>query len=161
MHTLVFSILLNLLDWFDTVVRLPEQSATTGAEDDEVAGIVARMLEDGVATHIPSVDVDSVIWALDGCDLDVVYGGISGFNYMHKVVEGNDVYLFGNLRNRAVSRTVSLRGNFRNLYALDPRTGSVDTVETTVRGGRTLFELSLDPSHCRIILSGGLKFSDR
>lgn len=141
--------------------QLPEQSATAEASDAEVAAAVASMLEDGVATHIPSVDVNSVVWALAGCDLDVVYGGMPGFNYMHKVVEGNDVYLFGNIRNVPVRQTVSLRGSFRSLYALDPRTGSVEAVEATVRGGRTLFELSLEPSHCRIILAGGIKLSDR
>lgn len=132
---------------------LPEQSATVEASDEEVGAIVESMLEKGLASFIPDVDPATVASALAGIRLDVESDGTPAFNYLHKVVDGHDVYLMGNIGNETITRTVSLRGTFRHLCALDPRTGAISHLDSRCRGGRTNFQLTLSPAQSRIMMS--------
>ena len=132
---------------------LPEQSATDEATDAEVADKVESMLRSGRASYLPELSPATISGALDGFVPDVSFDGPGVFNNIHKVIGGRDVYYLGNIGGDSLTLTVSLRGAFKSLCALDPRTGARTALRSGCHRGRTVFELTLEPSHSRIILA--------
>lgn len=95
----------------------------------------------GKAWFIPKPTAASLKAALDEAmpDGDVVFedevrvtnGNLS---YIHKVVEGHDVYFFGNSSAQAVDTHVRIRGE-RRLELWDPHEGTTRAVESKTEGG--------------------------
>ncbi len=119
--------------------RLPRRSTEIG-KDAEVAELMrsvfpagepvdvgfVRNAANGLACFIPRPDGPSLREALaaTGIDFDVDYPLRPDLQYIHKVVDGRDVYYFANLGGAAVETEVSLRGRLR-LEEWDPHTGEV------------------------------------
>ncbi len=119
--------------------RLPDTSAEYG-KDAEVRKLVEAMFGKdggGKARFIASPTAATLKAALDDAvpgydvtfenELKVAGGNLS---YMHKVVDGRDVYFFGNSSDGAVEVPVKLRGR-RSLRRWDPHTGEIGPCETT------------------------------
>jgi hypothetical protein len=136
---------------------LPSKSAEFGHDDDVAAAIKAMFpdvamdvqddashgLQDavpvahqntmgGMAVFIKKPSVDSLRQILDRMNdvYDVTFEPGQELRYIHKVVEGRDVYLFANLTDRAINTTVALKGHFvPELW--DPHTGAISNAQYT------------------------------
>ena len=80
------------------------------------------------------------------------------FQYIHKVKNGIDVYLFANSSNRPAEFTATLRGTFRWVDVWDPFTGETKRVDQTdqvavdAEKGTTTVKLSLKPIESVFVL---------
>ncbi len=63
-----------------------------------------------------------------GGDFDVDYPVNEDIRYIHKVIEGQDVYYFANLGGKTVDLPVTLRGNMK-LQSWDPHTGEIANIK--------------------------------
>jgi hypothetical protein len=71
-----------------------------------------------------------------------VAGGNLG--YLHKVIDGREVYFFGNSSNTPVKTAVRLRGQLA-LERWDPHTGKIEPQPAEIRDGATRVTLELGP----------------
>lgn len=135
--------------------RMPCLSADYDVENDVIAGMARRMIEQShgrrSAVFVAEPTPSSLSQALEGTEGDVEFlSGGEPFNYIHKVIAAEagetDVYLIGNIDDGERSQEISLKGTFRSVKALDPRTGTCTQLPARRSGGRTCFELSLAPS---------------
>lgn len=144
--------------------RLPERSAELG-KDDEVKALLAAMLGGGTkesgkssrrAHFLPDPSAAALLAALDdgAAAPDVAWQApaeVNGGNlsYLHKVIEGRDVYFFANSSDEKAETTVCLRGRFATMEIWDPHTGRVERLKSrraTDRGRDvTKFSLALPP----------------
>ncbi len=78
-------------------------------------------------------------------DYDVRISSVSErnghFTYIHKVLNGKNVYFFANSSDAAVNPTITLKGEFTNLEVWDPMTGQRQDLDVTVKDGTTTFTL--------------------
>ncbi|MFI5381879.1 MAG: glycosyl hydrolase, partial [Tepidisphaerales bacterium] len=143
-RTIRLSVLRKIKEFYDAggkviaTTRLPDTSAESG-KDDEVRKIVAEMFakDGGKARFVASPTASALKSALDEAvaaydvafekDVSVAGGNLS---YIHKVVEGRDVYFFGNSSGGAVDVSVRLRGRL-SLRRWDPHTGEIGPCEIT------------------------------
>lgn len=135
--------------------RMPCLSADYDVENAVIAGMARRMIEQShgrrSAVFVAEPTPSSLSQALEGTEGDVEFlSGGEPFNYIHKVIAAEagetDVYLIGNIDDGERSQEISLKGTFRSVKALDPRTGTCTQLPARRSGGRTCFELSLAPS---------------
>ena len=86
----------------------------------------------GLAIHLNSPNADNLREALDlalpVCDVDV--GRSPGLRYIHRVMNGRQVYYFANLDDKAAAATVTLRGRL-TAELWDPHTGRFSVPEFT------------------------------
>ncbi len=84
--------------------------------------------------------------ALDCYDVNIEKVSTLGghLTYIHKVIEGRNVYFFANSSEKATKTTVTLRGEFDGLELWNPNTGKKEDLSVTVKDGTTTFELSMD-----------------
>jgi hypothetical protein len=152
--------------------RLPERSAEPGG-DDEVKALLASMLggdkkdggkNAGRAFFVPDPTAAALGAALDegAAAPDVDWRGpaeVRGGNlsYLHKVIEGRDVYFFANSSDEKVETTVRVRGRFAAIESWDPHSGGVAKLKKrriTDRGSDvTEFALTLPPIHSVFIVA--------
>lgn len=135
------------------------QLATDGSEADEkVQAIVARMLEstENQAYFLPSPSVASLSEVMDKCLLqrDVsFFGGVHPFNYLHKVVEGRDVFYLGNIDATSATNTIRVRTSAKKLVILNPHTGKTSELRlSAVDNGYVEFSLSLRPCQSAFVV---------
>ena len=147
--------------------RLPFKSTESG-KDNEVAIMVRSIFPDGEkdagslksnnnggkACFIPDPDGQQLREVLAEAvnDFDVAYPEIRSLQYIHKVINGRNVYYFANVGGSNVRTQVKLRGNF-NLEVWDPHTGDTRmAIAESIKGNSpgTLFtqvKLDLKPYH--------------
>jgi hypothetical protein len=147
--------------------RLPSKSSEMG-RDGEVADLVRSVFPDGegeaglikknkaggMACFIPSPDGQKLhdVLAKTGVAYDVDYPSFPELQYIHKVVDGRDVFYFANLGGSIVDTEVELRGRIR-LEEWDPHTGAIRKLRADFVDGRnsgpsfTKVKLSLKPYH--------------
>ena len=107
-----------------SVGRVPTKSAEHGG-DERVCELMAGLFEKGLCRHIESFDSQALVGLLceTGLTFDVECGEVEvtggNFTYIHKEIEGRDVYFFANSGDEPVSADVVLRGNKR-LELWDP-----------------------------------------
>ncbi len=110
--------------------QYPTLSAEGPDADAEVQAIVSRMLESGdhPAVFISQPSALTLDDALNRClpERDVTFVSANQpFNYIHKVIEGRDVWYFGNIDAASATNTIRLRTAARRLSLLNPHTGAV------------------------------------
>ncbi|MCR4922174.1 MAG: hypothetical protein K5945_10800 [Bacteroidaceae bacterium] len=141
----------------------PSESADMGG-DEEVQAIVARMtagaegagkaifvakptaetLHDALMQHPRPLDVES-------------QGGSHPFNYIHRMLDGRDVYFFGNLDATTSENTILLRNAPASALLLDPRSGECSTAELTATDdGRRQLKLRLRPNQSVFLVDEAL-----
>ena len=133
--------------------QTPSRSADLDGDDEAVRQTVRRMLggEGGrPALFVPQPSARSLSAALaERTDVpDVSFSG-SGhpLNYLHKVVSGRDVYLFGNIGNAPSRVAVTLRRPMQGVLLLDPHTGqTTEPDRASTVDGRLQLQLALDPN---------------
>jgi hypothetical protein len=69
------------------------------------------------------------------------------FTYLHRVLDGQDVYFFSNSTEKSVNATVSLRGTGNRSFEFwNPHDGTIRKVDSTqILEGRTIIPLKLGP----------------
>lgn len=83
------------------------------------------------------------------------------FNYIHKIIQGYDVYLIGNIDASATTNTISLRSPLQHAMLLNPHTGECAEAQLTEgEDGRQLLELSLRPNQCMFLVDANLVKQD-
>lgn len=151
--------------------RLPEVAAEPGG-DGEVRTVIAAMFGTNALSHsgspcvatnssggkaylVPATGPAALKAALDDAlpcgdvrfesDLDVRGGNLS---YIHKVVDGRDIYFFGNSSDTAVDTRVCLRGRLK-LQVWNPHSGNIadcDSISVADKAGdATRIRLQLEP----------------
>ena len=171
--TISLSNLKKVADFFNsggTVIfttRLPRKSAETG-EDQAVAdlvrsifpggeseaGLLKKNSAGGMACFLPSPDGQKLSEVLAGTGIvfDVAYPSHPEVQYIHKIIDGRDVFYFANVGGSSIETEVELRGR-NNVEEWDPHTGAIRKrqavfMENTDPGRSvTKVKLSLKPYH--------------
>ena len=75
------------------------------------------------------------------------------FNYLHKVVDGHDIYYFGNIDGAPATNTIRLRTSAKTFSLMNPHTGKVTTLPsaTTNDSGSDCFEFELQLPPCQSV----------
>jgi hypothetical protein len=117
------------------VTKLVNSIFTSGEADD---GTIYSNLKSGKACYLSCPDGRKLRDVLRKCidNWDVDYPMISDLQYIHKVLDGRNIYYFANLGGSQVSTTISLRGKF-NLEEWDPHTGSIRRAIAETESGNT------------------------
>lgn len=136
--------------------QTPSESATLGVSNDEISAIVSEMLNEenaNKALFVNRLNAETLAAALAEAkaQADVVFENGTPFNYIHKVVDGQDVYYFGNIDDQASTCTISLRNNLSNPVLMYPRTGEIMKADFT--DGK--IELTLVPNESVFIIENG------
>ena len=126
----------------------PQQAADGEEGNEEIQSIVSRMLDatENKAYFLPSPSASSLAEVLEEClpERDVLFtGGTHPFNYIHKVIDGHDVWYFGNIDATSATNTIKVKTSATKLSLLDPHTGK--TTELPQEDADS-FSLMLRPS---------------
>lgn len=128
--------------------QIPCESAGIDGDGSIISTLVNEMLNADVnpAVFVPDPTPEALAEALSGIDADVCFGD-AALNYIHKVVDGHDVYLFGNIDGITRTTDISLRSAEGRWYLMDPHTGAATpaALERTGDGRRSL-TVTLGPS---------------
>jgi hypothetical protein len=163
----------KVVDFYDaggTVVfttRLPLRSSEMG-KDREVAdlvrsifpggeneaGLIKKGQAGGMACFISSPDGGKLndVLAKTGIAFDVAYPSHPDLQYIHKIIDGRDVFYFANLGGSNIETEVELRGRIR-VEEWDPHTGGIQKRQAEFFKNRdsgacfTKVKLSLKPYH--------------
>ncbi len=141
--------------------QLPSKAADMDGSDKEIRAIVNRMLtnkKDKKAAIFVSVPTSaSMREALEGTDLDVSFGNSKQpFNYIHKVIDGGNVYYFGNIDNASVQNEIKIKGTLSECTLLDPRTGKAEKAKLSYKNGYTILSLALAPEQSMFLIENDI-----
>ena len=140
--------------------QYPQLAADGEAGDEEIQSITSRMLasEENKAYFISSPSASSLAEVMEEClpERDVrMSEGAHPFNYIHKVIDGHDVWYFGNIDATSATNTIRLKTSATKLSLLDPHTGQVTALPQ--RGsGEGAFSLTLRPSQSMFLVDDAL-----
>ena len=140
--------------------QYPQLAADGEAGDEEIQSITSRMLasEENKAYFISSPSASSLAEVMEKClpERDVrMSEGTHPFNYIHKVIDGHDVWYFGNIDATSATNTIRLKTSATKLSLLDPHTGQVTALPQ--RGsGEGAFSLTLRPSQSMFLVDDAL-----
>ena len=118
----------------------------------------------GKASFLPDTDALSLSEFLygSGLEFDVSYQLNADIQYIHKVVDNKNVYLFANLGKNDIQTEVTLRGKI-HVEEWDPHTGTIRKAETgdsenmTSGSNSTIVKLKLKPYHSCFLVEVGSK----
>jgi len=126
--------------------RLPGKSLEIG-KDDTIKGLIRKIFpgelaneilyesnsSGGKAIFIPHPDGQNLrdMLSKTGIAFDVDYPAIPALQYIHKVVDGRDVYYFANTGRDQIKTDIMLRGKIR-LEEWDPHTGGIRMIKTRI-----------------------------
>lgn len=144
--------------------QVPRYCADAEGRDAEVKAIVERMLSRG-GQHAPAIFVetpsaeklDEALSALlPHPDVDFE-NETHPFNYMHKVIDGHDVYFFGNIDATSAECTIRLRQPLpKAMSLLDPHSGSDRPAQLTFGENRAELTLRLRPNQSVFLVDDNL-----
>ena len=134
----------------------PQQAADGAEGDAEVQSIVSRMLDatENKAFFLASPSASSLAEVMAEClpSRDVAFSeGSHPFNYLHKVIDGHDVFFFGNVDATSATNTVKVKTSATKLTLLDPHTG-----KTTELPQGSEFSLTLRPSQSVFVVDDAM-----
>jgi len=109
---------------------------------DELSGSSSK---GGKAYFISEPDRGKIRKVLEelNCDYDVDYQANSNLRYIHRVIEGRDVFYFANTGSPAIETIIHLRGK-HDLEIWDPHSGEVEEIVTTVENRDGIYQTKLD-----------------
>ena len=142
----------------------PSVCADFNGDNEEIRKIVESMLAGeencGKAVFVAQPSAVNLRKALQQSSVpaDLAFSKVAQpFNYIHKIIQGYDVYLFGNIDASTISNTISLRSPIRHAMLLNPHTGECTEAQLTEgEEGRQLLELGLRPNQCMFLVDAGL-----
>ena len=140
--------------------QYPQLAADGEAGDEEIQSITSRMLasEENKAYFISSPSASSLAEVMEEClpERDVrMSEGAHPFNYIHKVIDGHDVWYFGNIDATSATNTIRLKTSATKLSLLDPHTGQVTALPQS-GSGEGAFSLTLRPSQSMFLVDDAL-----
>ena len=93
--------------------------------------------------------------ALQGVERDVEFPQDCALNYIHKIIDGKHVYLFGNIDNEEKETIVTLNGEIGNCQWMDPHTGQTTPAVpcNQVDGQKRQYALHLAPARGMFLIS--------
>lgn len=147
------------------VGTLPTKGITAG-EDAEVVRLISEMFGVDPTKALPATNTvessacskaiyiknvssldDALNLANDSYDvrIDITDGTVKNGNYtyIHKVVDGRNVWFVANSSASTITSTITLDGEYSALEFWDPATGNLTAAEVTVENGKTTVSLSL------------------
>ena len=138
----------------------PQQAADGAEGNAEVQSIVASMLDatENKAYFLPSPSASALAEVMEEClpQRDVLFSeGTHPFNYIHKVIDGHDVFFFGNIDATSATNTIRLKTSATKLSLLDPHTGQVTNLPLMGDEGAS-FSLTLRPSQSVFLVDDAL-----
>ena len=142
--------------------QCPQQAADAEGMDEEVQGIVARMLAstENKAYFLPTPSAETLGEVMDEClpQPDVAFSeGAHPFNYLHKVMSGHDVWYFGNVDATSATNTIRVRTSASKLVWLNPHTGQTAEPEMNTAGeGFVELDLTLRPCQSMFLIDDAL-----
>ncbi len=106
------------------------QQAADAVDSEEIQSIVSRMLdaEENKAYFLPTPSATSLGEVMAEClpQPDVAFSeGSHPFNYIHKVIDGRDVWYFGNIDATSATNTIRVKTSASKLTLLNPHTGTL------------------------------------
>ena len=145
----------------DTAVRADDSSEVVriitemfGKASSEMSSDMKNTNSNGGAAYFIASDfrtkLESVLDdALEQYDVEISgAGAVSGGNlsYIHKVLDGRDIYYFANSSDNSVGLNITLRGEYNDLWLWDPHDGTRKKIDTTVTeaDGEKVTSLKLD-----------------
>ncbi len=138
----------------------PQQAADGAEGDAEVQSIVASMLDatENKAYFLPSPSASTLAEVMEEClpERDVLFSeGTHPFNYIHKVIDGHDVFFFGNIDATSATNTIRVKTTASKLTLLDPHTGKTTALP---QGGseEEAFSITLRPSQSVFLVDDAL-----
>ena len=136
----------------------PQQAADGAEGNAEVQSIVASMLDatENKAYFLPSPSASTLAEVMEEClpERDVLFSeGTHPFNYIHKVIDGHDVFFFGNVDATSATNTIRVKTTASKLTLLDPHSGK--TTDLSQSDGGT-FSLTLRPSQSVFLVDDAL-----
>ncbi len=142
--------------------QYPQQAADGNSADEEVKNTVERMLNasENKAYFLPSPSSASLAEVMNAClpDRDVLFSdGTHPFNYIHKAIDGRDVFLFGNIDATSASNTIRIRTSSTKFSLLNPHTGQTTEPDMRQTGdGHMEFSLQLRPNQSILLVDDAL-----
>lgn len=135
--------------------QTPSRCADFEGDDETIASMVDEMLSstDNPAMFVNDPSGKALREALDGTAYGVAFNG-PGLNNIHKIVEGHDVYFFGNIGDEEIETDVIIDCADRKYLLMDPHTGH--TVSVRMHGtkdGRRSLHMRLAPSRSLFLVS--------
>lgn len=138
----------------------PDQCADLKGSDAEIQRMVQEMLSAGenTARFVSNPSATTLAKALEDVQLDVTFrNGSHPFNYIHKVLDGRNVYYFGNIDNARSNSTIRLRTEAGAYSWLNPHTGATTPAQLTPAGeGYAETTLSLLPNKSMFLVEDAL-----
>lgn len=142
----------------------PSECADIDGDDTQIQTIVERILsgEEGCGKAIflasPTAQKLAEALALSPQPADVTFPSEGEpLNYIHKVIDGHDVYYFGNIDPSTFQGMVSLRTPLENATLMNPHTGECFAPEfSTGDDGRQEFNLRLMPNESMFLVDNEL-----
>ncbi|MBO7118766.1 MAG: hypothetical protein J6W03_00410 [Bacteroidaceae bacterium] len=139
--------------------QYPQQAADEAGADEEVQSIVARMLNatENKAYFLPTPSAASLAEVMEEClpQRDVIFSeGAHPFNYIHKVIDGHDVWYFGNIDATSATNTIRVKTSATKLALLNPHTGQYN--DLSLKGNEVSFSLTLRPNQSIFLVDDAL-----
>lgn len=129
--------------------QTPSLSADNQASNEQIQEITHEMIASGRAIFLPNPTAEALKEALAQSPVTPDVSFIEGsqpVNYLHKQINDQDVYFFGNIDNTMAQSTIQLRDNIGSAVLMDPRTGEVTPATLAHRDGHTILQLALAPT---------------
>ena len=136
--------------------QMPSKCADLDGSDDAIKATVEQMLhsESNPAVFVAEPTAEAIREALQGVRLDVAFNPGGELNYIHKVIEGKDVYLFGNIDSMPKESVITFASKPGKCFWMDPHTGdTTPAVISRLSDGTFRAELTLSPSHGMFLIS--------
>ena len=139
--------------------QYPQQASDEASGDEEVQAIVSRMLnaKENKAYFLPTPSAASLAEIMNEClpYRDVAFSeGTHPFNYIHKVIDGHDVFLFGNIDATSATNTIQVKTSAKKLTLLNPHTGK--QTDLPLKGAGGSFSLTLRPNQSVFLIDDDL-----
>ncbi len=134
----------------------PSKCADIDGSDDAICATVEQMLRSdrNPAIFVTEPSAALIREALQGIRPDVAFNYGGELNYIHKVIEGKNVFLFGNIDNTTKESVITFAHKPGKCFWMDPHSGDI-TPAIISRNGNGTFrtELTLAPSHGMFLIS--------
>ncbi len=119
--------------------------------------MVDKMLSDSThpAQYVAEPTPNALYEALQGVERDVEFPQDCALNYIHKVIDGKHVYLFGNIDNEEKETIVTINGEIGDCQWMDPHTGQTTPAVpcNQTDGSRRQYTMHLAPARGMFLIS--------
>ncbi len=134
----------------------PNKCADLNGSDDVICATVEQMLnsKNNPALFVAEPSAEAVREAFQDVCPDVAFNPGGELNYIHKIIGGKNVFLFGNIDSAPKESVITFAGKPGRCVWMDPHTGDISPAVISRNGDGTFrTELTLAPSHGMFLVS--------